>query len=185
LTTISGHITGADRVAKALDNKLPAALARNRRIFLNEAADRFITMVRHGDWFANETGKLKRELQKSKPRMTKFDGEIDVMWTGQSAVYGRVLERGPRVPRWEIKPRGLTSSGNAVKALRWVGGARNVGGSFATGAGVVHYARKVIHVDRPSSRRPHIAPVMHKIDPWLEKKQAEMIRNAKHAAGLP
>lgn len=177
MTTISGHITGADRVAKALDNKLPAALARNRRIFLNEAADRVISDVRKGDWFTNESGKLKAALQKSRPRMTKTSGEIDVMWGGASAVYGRVLEHGPKVPRWEIRPRGTTAKGRPVKALRWT----------AKGAGLslVRYATKVVHVDKPSSRRPHIKPVVERLGPWLKKKQTEMIRDAKFAAGLP
>ena len=141
-----------------------AALIRNYRDILPEIADKLISTIRAGNWFANESGNLKKKMYKSGVRATRQGASIDVGWSGDAAIYGPVLETGPKKKSWVIKPKA-----QGVKALRF-----SVGGK-------VMFAKKVTINWQPKSLRPHVSKAMDKIDSWVKAKMDQAIIDADRA----
>lgn len=97
-------------------------------------------------------GALKQSLWRSRPRREGQDVKVDLGW---GVPYGPVLEHGPTVKRWTIRPTGFrrgvklgrSGAGQAIQFLR-----------FRGSSGGIHYAREVVHRWKPNQLRPHFEP---------------------------
>lgn len=152
-------------VKKALNHDLQVALMRNYNDVLPEIADKLIATIRQGNWFTNESGNLKNKLYKSEPKLRQSGASIDVGWSGDTSVYGPVLEFGPKKRQWMIQPK-------KAKALRFVAG------------GNVVYAKKVTYNWTEKSKRPHFEPATRRIQGFSEAKLQEAVSAAWKAVGL-
>ena len=146
----------------------------NLNAVLNKALEDGLDMVKmeiEGNddrLFENSSNTLKSELLVGKARARK----IKTYWTGKSAKYGYVLERGPKRKRsWEIGPSGTRSDGKPVKALRF------------KGKDGIMYRRKVVINWTPASLRPHWSWAWgRKVDAikaLIRQRVAEAINNGR------
>lgn len=115
--------------------------------------------ARDGELFDRPTATLTGGLA----RTDAHGGTIEAGWSGPAAVYGPVLEWGPRTQSWEIRPRGLRSGGRPVRALRWVDTAG------------VHYASRVTHRWTSDQLRPHWRPAREAVMPVMRDRIADRI----------
>ena len=132
--------------------------------------DMVIAEIRSNDnrLFRNPSAGLTGELARGKASGRK----IKAYWTGKSAKYGYVLERGPKRKRsWEIGPSGTRSDGKPVKALRF------------KGRDGITYRRKVVINWTPASLRPHWSWAWgRKVDAikaLIRQRVAEAINNGR------
>jgi hypothetical protein len=87
-------------------------------------------------------------------------------WTRR---YGRVLEYGPSVTEWIIRPKWRKAL--RFMAVNWVGAGRS-GGSYASGDAIV-YSRSVLHKWKPAHKRPHLVPAVKHIQPIFQRRIAQ------------
>ena len=156
---ISGLLAGLERVDAEVEQVVDEEIDR--------AFDDMIKWIRANDstLFDDPSGVLTGGLY----RTDAAGGSAEAGWSGPAAVYGPILEWGPRVREWEIAPRGLRSDNAPVRALRWVDTAG------------VHYARRVLHRWDVSQLRPHWRPAIERArDPFrrrLAKRIRQMVSN--------
>ena len=137
----------------------------NLNAVLNKALEDGLDMVKmeiEGNddrLFDNSSNTLKSELLVGKTRARK----IKTYWTGKSAKYGYVLERGPKQRySWSIQPSGLLGKGytGSKKGQAGAGKQHNAGDPvtalrFMGPNGHMIYRRRTHILWTPASLRPH------------------------------
>ena len=130
---------------------------------IEQALDEMIAWIRSNDsrLFDNPTGTLTGGLYRGEA----VGGRCEGGWSGPAAVYGPVLEHGPDADEWEIRPKGLRSDGEPVRALRW----------SDTASGEVRYARKVTHRWALGQLRPHWRDAVEVVKPMMKLRLARRL----------
>ncbi len=144
-------------VVDALQNKLPAAYARESGVALEQIADGTIASIRRRRIWPRETkGVLKKGLWRGEPRHRQGGTAIDMGWSGEGAAFGPGHEWGTFPSSWVVKPVNTRVSmmhsgrriGQPIKALRFVIGGR------------VIFRRGPITIHPPRELKPHWAPAI-------------------------
>ena len=143
------------RLSKAVQHITPAINSA-----LEQGMDMVIAEIRSNDnrLFRNPSAGLTGELARGKASGRK----IKAYWTGKSAKYGYVLERGPKSKRsWEIGPSGTLGKGytGSKGGVPGAGKRHNAGDPVSAlrfkGKDGITYRRKVVINWTPASLRPH------------------------------
>ncbi|MHC4891575.1 MAG: hypothetical protein ACYTEO_19145 [Planctomycetota bacterium] len=111
---------GTRRAQRALSRAPRDNLVLLKRM-VEYAMDQIKGEVAHGDWFDHPTGRLQNTLEANEPQVV---GNTVRQEGGWGVNYGRVLEFGPSVRYWRIRPI-------VAKALRFRVGDRIVYAKYA------------------------------------------------------
>ena len=183
------HIKVRDKEVRAALRRGAAAVTAALDVALEQGIDRVISDIRANDatLFTDPSGGLTGQLWRSGAK----NGRIRAGWSGPSAVYGPVLEHGPKdkgpkpilpkntLTKGYTNARGKTrSAGQPILALRipitpqgpTMGGAPMAGG-------IIYRRRSTYRWDR-SMLRPHWSWSVKKNATWMQKNIRKRVLDA-------
>ena len=137
-------------MGRAAGSRLLVAIKRE----LEASADDVVESARKNldsSRMTNPTGMLSQSIYRERQARPK-NGFLGI-GIGWGLPYGRILEYGPSVSAWVIRPK-------FRKALRfWMEG---------IGGGGIVYRRYVLHRDYPSHRRPHLVSAAEAVNFYMQ-----------------